>query len=118
MLFHNLDEVFKTFEQVFDINILAGISDEDRRFALRMFHRRHVYEHKGGEADEKYIADSGDTSVRPKQFLRETQETVHRLVSLIVAMSRNLHRGFHEIFPPHEQPIASHAETLKRMNTR
>src|SRR5690348_17991901 len=36
-------------------------------FVKRMFHRRHVYEHKGGEADAKYIQDSGDTEVRPKR---------------------------------------------------
>jgi hypothetical protein len=64
-----------------------------------MFHRRHVYEHNGGEADEKYIADSGDASVRPKQALRETQESANRIVSIILRMCENLHAGFHEIFP-------------------
>ena len=32
---------------------------EDVAFATLMFHRKQVHEHKGGEADEKYIADSG-----------------------------------------------------------
>jgi hypothetical protein len=35
--------------------------------ATRFFQRRHVYEHNGGEVDEKYLGDSGDTSVRLKQ---------------------------------------------------
>ena len=74
-----------------------------------MFHRRHVYEHKGGEADAKYIADSGDTSVRPKQALQETQESAHQLAGLMVKIARNLHRGFHEIIPPEGRPIQEHA---------
>lgn len=70
-----------------------------------MFYRRHVYEHKGGEADEKYIEDSGDTSVRPKQALRENQESAHRIAGLVLKMAGNLHKAFHEILPPEEAPI-------------
>jgi hypothetical protein len=62
-----------------------------------MFHRRHVYVHKGGEADEKYIADSGD-NVRLKQALRETQESAHRTASFVLKLAGNLHREFHELF--------------------
>jgi len=80
-----------------------------------MSHRRHVYEHLGGEADEKYIADSGDTSVRPKQVLHESQESAHRLVNVVVKMARRLHAGFHEIFPRNERPIRRFADLRKRM---
>jgi hypothetical protein len=55
-----------------------------------MFHRRHVYEHNGGEADAKYIVDSGDNSVRLKQALSETQQSVHQFADLI--------------FPPEQEP--------------
>lgn len=75
-------------KEIFDIDILDGLKPEDVEFAKLMFHRRHVYEHKGGEADEKYIADSGDISVRPKQALHESQESAH-----------------HEIIPPFAGPI-------------
>jgi len=92
------------FRNIFDIDILSGMSKEDVAFATLMFHRRHVYEHKGGEADAKYIADSGD-NVRLKQALRETQESAHRTVNLVIKLSANLHNGFHGIFPPLEEPI-------------
>jgi len=78
-----------------------------------MFHRRHVYEHKEGEADEKYIADSGD-SVRPKQALRETQESAHRTASFVLKLAGNLHRGFDEMFPPRDEPIKRYEEDVKR----
>ncbi len=84
---------------------------DDVEFAELLFHRRHVYEHKGGEADEKYIQDSGDTSVRPKQLLHETVESAHRITGLVERMATNLHRGFHEILPPNEALIKRFRQT-------
>jgi hypothetical protein len=89
----------------FDIDLFEAIKADDVDFVILMFHRRHVYEHLGGEADEKYIADSGDVAVRPKQALRETQESLHRLIAIIARMATNLHNGFHEIIPPEREPI-------------
>lgn len=113
MGFHNLGNVSAEFKEIFDIDVLAGLSGADVNFAKLMFHRRHVYEHNGGEADAKYIADSGDTSVREKQMLRETQEAAHRIAGLVQRMATNLHRGFHEIFPPVPEPIERHARHQK-----
>jgi hypothetical protein len=103
--FQNLQQVRQDLVEVFDIDIQSGVTASDFEFAKLMFHRRHIYEHKGGEVDEKYIAESGDATVRPKQALRETQETAHRIAGLVVKMATNLHQGFHEILPPIEGPI-------------
>lgn len=107
--YHNLAAAAEIFQSIFDIEILSGFGDEEVAFTTLRFHRRHVYEHKGGEADEKYIADSGD-KVRLKEALRESQETAHRTASLVAKLARNLHRGFHEIFPPQEEPIRLHQD--------
>lgn len=109
MRIHNLEAVHREFNDTFDIDILVGLSAADTAFAKLMLHRRHVYEHNGGESDGKYIADSGDTSVREKQMLRETQETAHRIAGLVQRIETNLHRGFHEIFQPVPEPIERHA---------
>jgi hypothetical protein len=113
MLFHDLKGVVREMEAAFDIDLLGGLPSADVAFVALMFHRRHIYEHNGGEADEKYIRDSGDTSVRSKQALRETQESTHRLASLVVKMARNLHGGFHKIFPPEAVPIEHHRRRQK-----
>lgn len=115
--FHNLKNASDIFLTLFDIDILKGMNEGDIQFASLMFHRRHVYEHRGGEADEKYIADSGD-NVRLKQALRETQESAHRTVNLILKMAGNLHEKFHEIFPPFEEPIKIHKERTQRRGQR
>lgn len=107
-LFHQLKACMQSVESVFGINLFKGLRQDDIDFAIRMFHRRHVYEHNGGEADEKYIRDSGDTSVRPKQALRETPETASRIAQVVSMITKNFHDGFHLIFPPEEKPIKSH----------
>jgi hypothetical protein len=106
--FHNLQSVAVDLKEILDVDILEGIKPDDLQFAKMMFHRRHVYEHRGGEADDKYIADSGDSSIRPKQLLKETMESAHRIAGLVEKMATNLHRGFHEIFPPEADPIKRH----------
>lgn len=113
--FHNLQLVAAQLKETFDINILDGLEPDDIEFATLMFHRRHVYEHRGGEADEKYIADSGDTTVKLKQALRETVESSHRIAGMVHKMARNLHRGFHEIFPPDQGSIEKHQRNSRRL---
>ena len=98
-LFHSLGSRAEELKAAFDIDILKDFSRDDSDYVCRMFMRRHVYEHNGGEADEKYIRDSGDVSVKPKQVLHETEETASRLADLITRIGSNLHSGFHLIFP-------------------
>ncbi|HVB56981.1 MAG TPA: hypothetical protein VNE63_11190 [Candidatus Acidoferrales bacterium] len=114
MRFHNLETTASEIKAAFDIDLCEGMKADEVSFAKRMFYRRHVYEHRGGEADEKYIAESGDKTVRPKQTLHETQESAHQLADIVVKMARNLHDGFHEIFPPEAESIRRFEERKKR----
>ena len=109
--FHNLSLCEEALRDVFDINIFKNITEEDKKFAILMFHRRRVYEHFGGEVDDKYISQSGDTSVREKQKIHETQETVSRIASLSLKMGKNLYEGFHNILPTELMPRCIHSMT-------
>lgn len=112
-LFHNL-RIVDDLRAWFDINLFGGLAAEDVQFIRMMFYRRHVHEHNGGEVDQRYLDESGDTSVRLKQALRETPETIFRTTGLVLKIGRNLHDGFHELFPPTEMPIKLHRETEER----
>jgi hypothetical protein len=114
MRFHDLAATRRELSGGFDIDICERVSDTDVAKATRLFQRRHVYEHNGGEVDEKYIKDSGDTSVRLKQIIRETQQSVHEFANILVAMARNLHNGFHDICEPIAGPINLYNERKKR----
>jgi hypothetical protein len=96
MRFHDLVATRRELLGGFDIDICEGLTEAEIATATRCFQRRHVYEHNGGEVDEKYLRDSGDTSVRLKQSIRETQAGVHEFANFVLRMARNLHRGFHD----------------------
>jgi hypothetical protein len=114
-LFHNLSKV-EDLKPWFGIDLLRGFDAGDAEFIRRMFLRRHVYEHDGGEVTQRYLDESGDASVKLKQSLRETPDSIFRTTGLILKMARNLHDGFHELFPPTETPIKMHKEQLKRLD--
>jgi hypothetical protein len=113
--FHNFQTVETDLREIFGINLAKDLSTEECAFTKLMFHRRHVYEHLGGEADVKYIADSGD-NVRVGQALRETIDSAHRMVSIVQKLACNVHAGFHEIFPVDERPIANFERWKPRPN--
>lgn len=103
--FHDFQAAERDLREIFDISVANDLTDDDKAFATRMFHRRHVYEHRGGQADQKYISDSGENDIRVGQALRESAETAHRIVGIVQKMSRNVHVGFHEIIPVDKRPI-------------
>lgn len=113
--FSNLADVRETFKNWFDIDMFAAMKEDERRFAKLMFHRRHVYEHNGGEVDQKYLDDTGDTTVRLKQHLHDSQEDAHRLLNSLVKMASNLHAGFHVLFPPIPEPIKAFEDKKARI---
>ena len=113
--FHNLRELRETFKSWFDIDVCAGMKEDECHFVSRMFHRRHVYEHNGGEVDQKYLDDSGDNTVRLKQHIHETKLDAHNMLSSLVKMAGNVHAGFHELFPPIPEPIKAFEEKKARM---
>jgi len=113
--FHNIEEVCATFKDWFDIDIFAGIKENECRVVAMLFHRRHVYEHNGGEVDQKYLDNSGDSTVRLKQHIHETKQGVHDLLSSLLKMVRNIHCTFHELFPPIHGPIKAFEDKKARM---
>lgn len=113
--FHNLEELRETFRNWFDIDVCAGIKENESRFVTLMFHRRHVYEHNGGEVDQRYLDDSGDTTVRLKQHIHESQQDAHSLLGSLVKMALNIHGTFHDLFPPISGPIKAFEEKKARM---
>ncbi|HBG31077.1 MAG TPA: hypothetical protein DDW98_10665 [Gammaproteobacteria bacterium] len=108
MRFHNLDRTAEELRAVFDIDVAAGLKSSEVDFCRKMFCRRHVYEHNGGQVDEEYLANSGDSSVKLRQVLKEKQQDVHDFCSVISRIYENLHRGFHDLFAPDQDLIARH----------
>lgn len=103
--FHKLEEVRDIFRNWFDIELCKGMKEDECHFVGIKFFRRHVFEHNGGEVTQKYLDESGDTSVRLKQHIHEVQVDGHALLGSLVKMARNIHGGFHELLSPIRGPI-------------
>lgn len=105
--FHDFEAICASLEACCDINAASGMSSGEVSFLVMMFHRRHVYEHRGGVVDQRYLRESGDASVRLGQSIRESPEHCHRLLNLLSRSAHNIEKGFHELFPPLDGPISS-----------
>lgn len=105
LVFHDFGSTtVAAMKAMFDIDLSNGLSD-DVPFLNMMMHRRHVFEHNGGVADRRYVAESGDPDAQDGVLLRETQENAHRLIGCLRRMVKNFDRDFHAIFPPTSWPI-------------
>jgi len=108
VLFHDLESTaVSSMKSMFDIDLLRGMGAEVA-FAKMMMHRRHLYTHNGGVADEKYVRESGDPNAREGVLIRETQANAHRLIGVLTRVIENIDSDFHEIFLPTEWPIRNH----------
>jgi len=112
-LFHNLKACVEDFRAIFGVDLLKGGDPGDLEFGTMMFARRHVYEHKGGVADARYVEEIGDPSFCTGELIRESKENAARLASIVVRMARNLHTGFHDMLPVVPAAIQS-AQEWKR----
>ena len=108
VIFHDIDSAtVKLLKSMFDVDVLCGMENQ-LGFLRMMMHRRHVFEHNGGVADERYVRESGDQAAREGALLRETQHNAHRLIGNLTRMFDNFDKDFHEIFPPTFEPIENH----------
>lgn len=109
--FHSINgETFNRIKSMFDIDVLRGINDEDIKFINLMMHRRHVYEHNGGVADNRYVTESGDLAFPVGVLIRETKENANRFIGLLNRMTANFQSDFHELFEVNEGPIRGYEE--------
>lgn len=103
--FHDFEKLPENLEAFFDIQVKAGLNKKDFIFLKKMFQRRHVFEHKGGVADESYLKRSGDTDVKLGQAIRESRKNAERFGELLLVVAKNLHEGFHSILPVNGEAI-------------
>ena len=115
LLFHDLDKFTGLLKEYFGIDLLSGMRDK-QAFLSMMFHRRHIYEHGGGVADERYISESHDDSVKEGDMVRETQENAHSLMGLLLKMTRIMDDDFLSIFPVEQFPIGLEQDRKARLS--
>lgn len=114
LLFHNLEKFDEMLKSFFGINMLQGM-EQERNFVNMMFLRRHVYEHNGGVATERYVRESGDQSIEEGLIIRETAENAHKLIGILNRMTKTFNNDFNEIFPLEQFCIKIEKDRRSRM---
>jgi hypothetical protein len=99
LVFHDIESpTFNEVKSAFEIDLLKGIDEPTTGFLKMMLERRHIYEHNGGVADERYVERSGDETWRAGDLIRETDANAHQLLNTLPILAQNLQDDFHEIF--------------------
>lgn len=114
LLFHNLDKFESLMSNCFDINILQGMA-ADRTFVKKMFYRRHVYEHDGGVASQRYVEESGDVGIEIGDLIRETADNAHKFIGCLNRMITTFENDFHEMLEPEAFCIEIEKERKERV---
>lgn len=114
LLFHNLDTFDKVMSEALCINLLQDLTSK-RDFISKMFNRRHVFEHRGGVADDKYISNSSDNEIEEGSLIRETEKNVQILLGNLIQMAETLDKDFNEIFPLEQGPIDIEKDRRSRL---
>jgi DNA-directed RNA polymerase subunit RPC12/RpoP len=95
--FQNIRNAAARLQEWFDLDILNGVSEEDREFLNVSFNRRHLFVHRAGRVDEEYISNTEDGSVRLHQLVRVRSVHIRRLIPLISTLSKNFVSGVETI---------------------
>jgi uncharacterized protein YbaR (Trm112 family) len=88
------DELLRGF---FGIELLKGLTDEDRVFLNKMFNRRHILTHNAGRVDQEYLDRTADSGVRLNQKVVVRSQQIARLIPLLKTAAENLFQGYESI---------------------
>lgn len=87
--FQRLLDAASSLSNWFGIELLHGITDDDKQFIQLMLQRRHIFIHNSGIADADYLRLSGDNNAQLNQRVRIRNREVKRLLPLIRTICTN-----------------------------
>jgi hypothetical protein len=88
----NPDRLREQWKGSFAVDPLDQLDDAQIALLRLGFARRHILEHNGGVADEKYLRESGD-SVGPGRRVRFDADFVREFIDTVEALAAGLERG-------------------------
>jgi len=81
--FQNLDGAKQNFNGLFNVNLSAGLTDEEWKTAIRDFQKRHLLSHTMGVIDEEYVRKSGDVQAVTGRKINVGADEVRELVRIL-----------------------------------
>jgi hypothetical protein len=96
--FQNLLSAHKSLLENWGVDLFEGISEEDSKFILKMFQKRHLCVHRSGIVDQEYFDKTGDKSLQIGQKIRVRSNEAKRFVSLITNIGNNFFLTYESLY--------------------
>jgi hypothetical protein len=88
--FQNLDGVKQNLNELFTLDLAAGLTAEEWKIAVRGFQKRHLLSHKMGVVDIEYIRKSSDARAVAGRKVSVSVEEVREIVGIVDRLARYL----------------------------
>jgi len=88
--FQNLDSAKQKVNGLFNLNLSAGLTDEEWKTGVKGFQKRHLLSHTMGVIDDEYVRKSGDIEAVPGRKIMIDADEVRELVQIIRKLARHL----------------------------
>jgi hypothetical protein len=88
--FQNVDRAALALERLYSIDLHSLLSNEDWRFIVLCFNRRHIIAHNSGVIDDKYVSEAGDSSARKGRRIDIPEGDVSKLTEILKLFGQKL----------------------------
>jgi hypothetical protein len=88
--FQNLEGARQNMNGLFNLDIAAGLADDEWKAAVRAFQKRHLVSHKMGVVDEEYLRKSGDSDTAVGRKVNVAADEVRAIGRIIGKLGRYL----------------------------
>ena len=91
--FQNLEGAKGVVSQLFGFELDNGLHENQFSAGIQAFQKRHLLAHKLGIVDAEYMEKSGDPDAVVGRKVTISTQDVHRLISVVKLLAKNLHSG-------------------------
>lgn len=93
MSFQSIAGARKNLKEQFGVEISHGLSSSELSIVVGCFQKRHLFEHKMGVVDDKYIRESGDTTATVGRRISVDPDEILQLIKLLKKMASEIVAG-------------------------
>lgn len=94
--FQNIERARDRVKELFSFDFSQGLNSNEWAFAIRCFHKRHLYAHKMGVADQSYIdLVGGPSALLGRKIQIQTDEVIH-FIGILRKIADNLCKKLNE----------------------
>jgi hypothetical protein len=88
--FQNIESARRKVQTLFDFDLANGVNEDDWKFIVRFFQKRHLLAHKMGVTDAEYVKKAHDPHAVVGRKITIAPDDVIKLVGLLRTIGKNI----------------------------